>query len=383
MPLDYNSLLIAIAFAGACLGITLFAAWLSARAEAFLLSWAVGALLLVASVLVYSAYVMSPAPYLVVLAFFVHITGFAVLYGAARQFRTGERPLRAILMVGIPALLVALPGYATPFDAIGFILSNLVVAALLFLTARQYWIGRREAPGPIMGLTALYALAGVSFVICAVVLIVDGQLALGRAPENWAENLNLVVGIAAIAGVGAISLALNQSRLARTHRREAMTDGLTGLLNRRAVFDMFNDRGLPPFTSVIVFDLDGFKAVNDGHGHAVGDEVLRRFASAIKQDIRATDTAARLGGEEFALVLPRSDADSALEVAERIRRTFAEDAIETGGKALRSTVSAGVATAGAKGQPFEEVLRNADAALYAAKRDGRNRVVAEPLRLVG
>lgn len=383
MPLDYNSLLIAIAFAAACLGVTMFAAWLAARSEKFLLTWAVGALLLVGSVLLYSAYVMSAEIYLVILAFSVHITGFAVFYGAAIQFRTGESPFRPIMMAGIPGLLVALPGYVTPFDAIGFILSNLVVAALLFLTARQYWIGRREAPGPITGLTALYAVAGLSFVICAVVLIVDGQFVLGRAPQNWAENLNLVVGIAAVAGVGAISLALNQSRLARTHRREAMTDGLTGLLNRRAVFDLFRDRDLPPFTSVIVFDLDGFKAVNDGHGHAVGDEVLRRFALAIKQGTRATDTAARLGGEEFALVLPRSDAESALQVAERIRLDFAEAAIEASGKRLHSTVSAGVATAGAKSQPFEEVLRSADSALYAAKREGRNRVVAEPLRLVG
>jgi diguanylate cyclase (GGDEF)-like protein len=383
MPLDYNSLLIAIAFAAACLGITLFAAWLSARREAFLLTWAVGALLLVVSVLIYSAYVISPEPAVVILAFFLHIMGFAVLYGAARQFRTGESPLRVILVAGVPALLVALPGFATRFDAIGFVLSNLVVASLLFLTAREYWVGRKEAPGPIMGLTALYAVAGLSFIPCAVVLVIDGQLEVGRAPENWAENLNLVVGIAAVAGVGALSLALNQSRLARSHRREAMTDALTGLLNRRAVFDMFSERDLPPFTSVIVFDLDGFKAVNDGHGHAVGDEVLRRFASAIKAGIRASDTAARLGGEEFALVLPRSDAESALQVAERIRRTFAEEAIETGGEELRSTVSAGVATAGGDGQPFEEVLRSADSALYAAKRDGRNRVVAEPLRLVG
>jgi diguanylate cyclase (GGDEF)-like protein len=383
MPLDYNSLLIAVAFAAACLGITLFAAWLSARTEAFLLTWAIGALLLVASVLAYSGYVMLPGSHLVTLAFFLHISGFAVLYGAARQFRNGRAPFGAILAAGLPALAIALPGFLTRYDAIGFVLSNLVVASLLFLTAREYWIGRGEAPGPITGLTALYAVAGVSFVVCAAVLIANGQWELGKAPENWAENLNLVVGIAAVAGVGALSLALNQSRVARAHQREARTDGLTGLLNRRAIFDAFSDRDLTPLTSVIVFDLDGFKAVNDGHGHAVGDEVLRRFALAIKAGIRGTDTAARLGGEEFAIVLPRSDAESALQVAERIRRSFAEEAIETGGTKLRSTVSAGVATAGAKGEPFELVLRNADKALYAAKRDGRNRVVAEPLRLVG
>lgn len=383
MPLDYNTLLLAIGFAAACLAVTLFTAWLSARSEAFLLTWAVGALLVVANVLIYSVYVRSPAPYLAVLAFFLHITGYAVLYGAARQFRTGERPYRAILTVAIPSLAVALPGFVTPFDGVAFILSNLVLAALLFAIAGEYWIGRAEAPGPIRGLTALYALAGVSFVLCAAVLIADGRLELGRAPENWAENLNLVVGITAVAGVGALSLALNQSRLARAHHRDARTDALTGLLNRRALFDMYRERGLAPFTSVVVFDLDGFKAINDGHGHAIGDEVLRRFATAISGGIRSVDTAARLGGEEFALVLPRSSSESALMVAERIRQAFAEEEIATGDAALRCTVSAGVATARENGQPFEEVLRSADAALYAAKRNGRNRVVAEPLRLVG
>jgi diguanylate cyclase (GGDEF)-like protein len=382
MSLDYNSFLIAIAFAVACLGLTLFAAWLSARSEAFLLTWAVGASLLVAHVFVYSAYVRSPHPYLAILAFFLIIMGFAVLYGAAIQFRSGRAPLRAILAVGVPAVLIALPVFATRYDGLAFILSNLAVATLLLATAGQYWMGRAEAPGPLKGLAALYGLAGLSFVLCAVVLIAEGDLELGSAPQNWAESINVIVGIVSVAGVGALSLALNQSRLARNHHREARTDALTGLLNRRAVFDLFHDRDLPPFASVVVFDLDGFKAVNDGHGHAVGDEVLRRFAAAIRQEIRFTDTAARLGGEEFALVLPRSDAKSALQVADRIRRSFAEEAIETGGRALRSTVSAGVATAGAQGQPFEEVLRNADAALYLAKRDGRNRVVAEPLRLV-
>jgi diguanylate cyclase (GGDEF)-like protein len=382
MPLDYNSLLIAIGFAAACLCVTLSATWLSSRSEVFLLTWASGTLLLVIGIVLYSVYVASPDPYLAVLSFFPQVLGFAVLLGAAWQFRTGERPFRVVLVAAIPSLLIALPGFVTRYDGVAFILVNLVNGVLLLLTAREYWIGRAEAPGALGGLTALYVAVGLSFFLCAAVLIADGQLTLGRAPENWAENLNVVAAIAAMAGVGALSLALNQSRLARRHHREARTDALTGLLNRRALFDMFNDRDLPPFTSVIVFDLDGFKAVNDGHGHAVGDEVLRRFASAIKKDIRGTDTAARLGGEEFALVLPRSDAESTLQVAERIRRTFAEEAIETGGRALRSTVSAGIATAGAQGQPFEEVLRNADAALYVAKRDGRNRVVAEPLRLV-
>jgi diguanylate cyclase (GGDEF)-like protein len=383
VPLDYNSLLLAIGFAGACLAFTLFATWLSSRSEGFLLTWAAGALFLVGNVFVYSAYVSAPALHLAVLAFFLLISGFAVVYGAAVQFRLGVNPLRRILITAAPALVIGLGGFATRYDVIGFILTNLVAAGLLFASAREYWLARDEARVPILGLTFLYALAGVSFLLCAAVLIADGELVLGKAPDNWAEDLTLVVSIAALAGIGALSLALNQWRLARTHHREARTDALTGLLNRRAIFDLYAERSLGAFTSVVVFDLDGFKAVNDGHGHAIGDEVLRRFASAIGDSVRSGDVAARLGGEEFALVLPHANMESALQVAERIRGAFADEAIETGNVVVRCTVSAGVAMAGERGQPFEEVLRNADAALYAAKRNGRNRVVAEPLRLVG
>jgi diguanylate cyclase (GGDEF)-like protein len=244
-------------------------------------------------------------------------------------------------------------------------------------------MARAEAPGATLGLSALYALVAISFLLCAVVLVADGVLVLGQAPNNWAEELNLVVSIAALAGVGALSLALNQARLARSHRREARTDVLTGLLNRRALFDTFSERDLPPFTSLVVFDLDDFKAINDSHGHAVGDEVIRRFAATLRSEVRAIDTVARLGGEEFAIVLPRSRSESAIQVAERVRRTFGDVEVASEGGPIRCTVSAGVASAVTGGEPFSEVLRRADAALYVAKRNGRNRVVAEPLRLVG
>jgi diguanylate cyclase (GGDEF)-like protein len=383
MPLDYGSLLIAIAFAGACLSFTLFATWLSARTELFLLTWAVGALLLVINIVLYAVYVASPAPWLAALAFLPQVLGFVVILGAARQFRTRSSPLRAIVVVAVPTLLITIPGFLTHYDGIAFILTNLVNAALLLLTAREYWAARAEAPGAVAGLSVLYSLVGVSFFLCAAVLVSSGEWSLGHAPDNWAESLNVIVGIAAVAGVGALSLALNQARLARRHLHEARTDALTGLLNRRALFDLYRERDLPAFTSVVVFDLDGFKKINDAHGHAAGDLVLRRFAAAVTTSVRDGDRVARLGGEEFALVLPRATSESALDVAERIRIAFAAEVMETERGPLRCTVSAGVATAAAKGQPFEDVLRNADAALYTAKRAGRNRVVAEPLRLVG
>ena len=383
MPLDNNSLLLSLGIAGGCLAITLFATWFSARKESFLLTWAVGTLLIVISVFLYSSYVTAPDTHKVVVSFMLLILGFTLIHAAAVQFRVARMSGWRIALIGGGALVVGLGAFATPYDGLGFILANLVAAALLFATAREYLLARAEAPGATLGLFALYGLVGITFLLCAVVLAADGSFVLGHAPTNWAEELNLVTSIAALAGVGALSLALNQARLARSHRRDAETDVLTGLLNRRAFFDQFSERDLPPFTSVVVFDLDRFKAINDDHGHAIGDAVLRRFGETLRSEVRMIDTPARLGGEEFALVLPRSTADLALQVAERVRRAFSGAAQEAGGRQLKCTVSAGIASAAGGGEPFSEVLRRADEALYVAKRNGRDRVVAEPLRLVG
>src|SRR5690606_12280864 len=131
-----------------------------------------------------------------------------------------------------------------------------------------------------------------------VVLGARGGLSAGRAPDNWVEDINLVVCLIGITCIGALSLALNQSRLARSHRQEAMTDPLTVLPNRRAMYER-HFRTLPRGTAVIAFDLDRFKEINDRFGHAVGDEVLRHFAMTLRSNVRPSDTVARIGGEEF------------------------------------------------------------------------------------
>src|SRR5262249_48285613 len=140
--------------------------------------------------------------------------------------------------------------------------------------------------------------------------------------ENWAENINLVVCLTAIAGIGALLLGLNQIRLTKRHKRDAETDALTGLFNRRALFN--RDLGLPVSVAVIVFDIDHFKQVNDVHGHQMGDVVLQTFASILAETIREGDLAARLGGEEFAVVLSDGSLKAALLVAERVRKRFSE-----------------------------------------------------------
>ncbi len=162
----------------------------------------------------------------------------------------------------------------------------------------------------------------------------------------------------------------------------AITDGLTGLHNRRymethlaALVEQAAQRGKP--ISVLVLDIDFFKSINDGHGHDAGDDVLREFALRIRKSIRNIDLACRYGGEEFVVVLPETDMAVATMVAERLRRRIASEpfAIQDGARNLDVTISIGIAALDGASDNAAAILKRADTALYRAKRDGRNRVV--------
>jgi diguanylate cyclase (GGDEF)-like protein len=163
----------------------------------------------------------------------------------------------------------------------------------------------------------------------------------------------------------------------------AMVDGLTGLFMRR-YFDARieeeierSKRYSTPF-SVLMMDVDDFKKLNDEHGHLIGDRVLRAIANCVKSQLRGVDTAARYGGEEIAVILPRSDMVAAYNVGERIRSAITELRITTDSeppKALSVTASFGVASyPESKAQSAEDLIRRADRALYRAKKTGKNRV---------
>ncbi|MCE9648943.1 MAG: PleD family two-component system response regulator [Parvibaculum sp.] len=163
----------------------------------------------------------------------------------------------------------------------------------------------------------------------------------------------------------------------------AITDGLTGLYNRRymeshlaAMVEEGVTTGKP--VSLLIFDIDHFKSVNDNHGHPAGDAVLKEFAQRISQNVRGVDLACRLGGEEFVVVMPDTDLSYAFMVAERLRQKVAEVAFQVdGGLTLNVTVSIGIGVTEGGEDTAAKLLERADSALYRAKRDGRNRVVAE------
>ena len=169
----------------------------------------------------------------------------------------------------------------------------------------------------------------------------------------------------------------HQKELENALRELAATDSLTGASNRRAFMaaadkelTRSNRSGQP--LSILYLDLDHFKGVNDAHGHAVGDEVLVGFSSATREELRAIDVFARIGGEEFAILLPDTPSKGAMALAERIRARV--KALEWLDGRLRVTTSVGVAQR-ASGETLDQVLRRADRALYAAKQQGRDRVV--------
>jgi diguanylate cyclase (GGDEF)-like protein len=162
--------------------------------------------------------------------------------------------------------------------------------------------------------------------------------------------------------------------------RESMIDGVTGLRTRRYVtevlaIEVLRARRYRLPLAVLMADLDHFKRVNDRFGHPTGDAVLRFVSELLRRSLRASDVAGRFGGEEFLVILPQTDRDGAVTLAERWRQTLEEGSLHLpGGKRVRATVSVGVATFDARFERAEDLVRAADEALYAAKGAGRNRV---------
>jgi diguanylate cyclase (GGDEF)-like protein len=178
-------------------------------------------------------------------------------------------------------------------------------------------------------------------------------------------------------------VALENARLHRMVERQALVDGLTGLANRRACSDALQAEasraerfGTP--LSVVLADLDGFKDVNDVHGHGVGDEVLRTFAAVLRETLRESDIAGRWGGEEFLLLLPGADEAGAAQLAERVRVALSSRRI-AGAPGLRVSASFGVAEHAAEFSA-EQLVGSADGALYRAKRAGKDCVARDGSR---
>lgn len=234
---------------------------------------------------------------------------------------------------------------------------------------------------PLLGLLArsrrlilVAAFAGVGLSLAGMLFSPAGA-PIHVALINRGMSVALTVIIAMIA---TRHLAIG-ARLRRSLENQAARDPLTGLYNRRHVFrlvegELKRHRRYGTALSVILIDADHFKRVNDIHGHCAGDAALRSIASVCTTSVRETDVVGRFGGEEFIVLLPHTDVTSAAVVAQRIRRRMDRTRARYRDRRIRVTLSLGVAEARPGADGFDELLRLADEALYAAKRAGRNRV---------
>jgi len=231
---------------------------------------------------------------------------------------------------------------------------------------------------PLLTLGARFSERGI-IVGSALTIVLLLAVAFGVDASAVIDNPTLVIAPVALM----ISVAMFQTVLMRSdvkHRAEAVIDPLTGMLNRKALAQRVEELAQQSQITtqpigLIVGDIDHFKHVNDSHGHAAGDAVLKDVAYELRKTLRAFDFFYRTGGEEFLVLLPGADVQGAIELAEALR--VAVDAGPNGGH--RVTMSFGAA-ASAAGETFdyEAVFARADAALYEAKRSGRNRVWPPP-----
>jgi diguanylate cyclase (GGDEF)-like protein len=261
-----------------------------------------------------------------------------------------------------------------------------IVAVYAALTASELWSERRKALRRQWPTIAIPVLHG--FVLMLPILL--GDLFLnndGKFSDSiWVSVFAIELVLYAV-GTVFIIFMLVQERTVSVHRAAAAIDPLTGLFNRRGfaeatarVIEREARAGRP--VTVMIFDIDHFKSINDRFGHPAGDEILKVFANVVTGALRITDLSGRIGGEEFAALLPCT-MDEALIAAERVREAFAASGIVVGEMPVETTVSIGVA-GGPAGTELDVLLAAADTALYQAKRGGRNRVQSaseEPISL--
>lgn len=308
------------------------------------------------------------------------ILGTGCLWIAARRF--DDRPPLAIAVATGPAIWVLACRYPFFQESVAnriTLLSGLCVVYGV-LAAWELVAGRGES------LRARLPLAGV-FIGHALLFSFRAVYAQIGPPPSMTNDVDRIYGLLSIepivllVAVVLLSADLLRERGESALRRLAETDELTGALSRRATLvgaeQVIREarRGGQPVT-LVLFDLDHFKAINDQFGHAAGDEALRVFANSARQAIRNTDIFGRIGGEEFAVLLSGVDPSTAQTIADRIRSDFSRAAIAHESARIEATVSAGLAGAEKGDTSFDRLLAAADSALYAAKRDGRDRVTS-------
>lgn len=309
------------------------------------------------------------------------IGAYGLIWSGVRAFE--GRPLRLGLALSGGALwgvLCLVPEFYASLAA-RVILASAIAGAFCFAGAYEIWRGRGEPLVSRYPATILLGAYGLVYVVrIPLALLTPLPTDQNLMQSAWLAIL-CFAGMLFTVAIAFTFMALTKERIERVQRLAADTDPLTGVASRRALVSAAQALLAEPERPVtlLLFDLDHFKSINDAHGHTVGDGVLVGFCCVVRALLPPDALFGRMGGEEFACVLPDRDVEAALRYAALIRGAVARLAVPDL-PGLSVSVSIGAAASRAFGRDLDTLLREADAALYRAKRNGRNRVEVSAAR---
>lgn len=378
MQLDTTTLQVMGAIAIAMSGALLFFAWLQLRQSPALIWWATANFVYAAGIAALALVIVDGSPNAARAGSILVDLAPSLMWAGVRRFH--GRPIYPVVLFAGPAVVTAavFASAGEPYGPVPMATGFLCWVAYLAMTIVELWRGRGEAllaRWPLIGLFGIHLFIYVGGVVDAL----RGSLLSGNAVRvgSWFGLIHFEGTLYAM-GTAIFLLLLCKERIEEDYRRQANVDGLTGVASRKAFLDraaamMDNCRKTRTPLSLLLVDIDRFKGVNDGFGHAVGDRVLAEFSTVGRGFARPSDLIGRLGGDEFALLLPGRSPAAALATAEKLRTAFADATRQLDGLSVNASISIGIAPADRGDVRPEEVIARADRALYEAKRLGRNR----------
>jgi diguanylate cyclase (GGDEF)-like protein len=388
MNLDIHTLFMVTIYVEAILGILLLFAWAQNMAIRAVCWWGFAHLIRTASLVLFGLYGSAPDLITIDLANALLFTAFAATWTGTRVF--DGRPVEPVYLVAGAVTWLLICRAPIPAEAIEVraLIASGIITTYTWLTAYEFWRGRAEQlvsrwPAIFM----LFAHGALYLLRTPLIAFLPRSLSSSSQMYDsvWLTVLSFE-GLLFTISIAFILLAMAKERTELRHRTAAMIDPLTGIANRRSFLHDADEAAKrhaarPHPAAVLLIDLDRFKSINDGFGHAIGDRVLEAFAQSAQEILRPADLFGRLGGEEFAAVLVDVSCERACEIAESLRERFALAARSVDEHAVAGTVSIGIAHCDGPVLDVRQLLAQADRALYIAKENGRNRVQLASLGL--
>jgi diguanylate cyclase (GGDEF)-like protein len=376
MSFDLSSLLAIVVFTSAVAGCLLLFSWLQDRETIALAMWGASFVMGALSTALIAARGDISDVWSIAIANAILALAYGVLWSGVRNFE-GRRLLIAFTVAGAIVWFVACTidiVYASPL-ARATIMAAILITYLL-LAVFELWRARGEtlmSRWPIMALLTAHALLMPIRILLAA--SVSGVRSASVDLLAFVAFEAVFISICAAYLFGSVA----KERVALRYKQASLRDPLTGVANRRAFLNqgarlMRRARHARQPVALLLFDLDRFKNINDQFGHQAGDEVIAAFCRVTTALLRPGDLFARIGGEEFASLLPNTSQDNALSLAERVRAVYAGTAHDFTSPPYNATVSVGVAVTSNSARDVASLLAGADRALYLAKTNGRNRI---------